>query len=537
MVNRYILIILILASIISCRQRIGKSVNGLIPTKNIWTGKYGYSNNDGDIIIEEKYDRTQSFTKTGYAIVRLNNKDALINVRGQEVLPFKYNNIEYLKGDDFRVTEDEKSGVWRKDTLLIPVLYSNIFSLEKDFFLVSNDSKSVGLYNADKLIIPLSYDELKILNNKHLIFRENGKEGILTFGNKEIIPPVYDAIDTILYNKYFIATENAESRLIRLKDNTAIGFGKRSEVIGDLLVLRSRDSNYDIFNLKESERPISTNINYINDKKNLLFITKSGTVSILDKEGRTLIGDTEGLNVVEFSEGKFSFYNYENIKKPDGEIQKIRKYGFLDDGGNILIAPIYDTVNSFSNGKAKVVYNGMSYYIDSSGKCVKDCPSEKWFAHYFKKQYREKEYKSLYFKLDNRFRKDNQGTYMFRREKLDEIGIRFDTQDLDVSQFKNMSIDEIVPSIRECAVESTNILKQNFSDAELINYAYKYIDGEKVIWIKQESNKISPIFNSTIESYFIYIHPNINIITITYNNTKYNSYIVNEFIKSVRIKN
>jgi hypothetical protein len=43
------------------------------------------------------------------------------------------------------------------------------------------------------------------------------------------------------------------------------------------------------------------------------------------------------------------------------------KFGFIDMTGKEVIAPVYAAADNFRNGKAKVVLNGRTFYIDKTG--------------------------------------------------------------------------------------------------------------------------------------------------------------------------
>lgn len=54
-------------------------------------------------------------------------------------------------------------------------------------------------------------------------------------------------------------------------------------------------------------------------------------------------------------------------------LQKGDKWGYLDLKGNIAIPFIYNSANSFANGKATVNLNGKNIVIDKTGKCLENC--------------------------------------------------------------------------------------------------------------------------------------------------------------------
>ncbi len=52
------------------------------------------------------------------------------------------------------------------------------------------------------------------------------------------------------------------------------------------------------------------------------------------------------------------------------KIEKDGKYGLMDVHGNILVKPMYDSIDDFKNGLAKVTQSGMSGFINAKGEVV-----------------------------------------------------------------------------------------------------------------------------------------------------------------------
>lgn len=61
----------------------------LTPKKNETTGKWGYVNKQGKIVIPYKYEIAAEFSE-GLAAVAINTKGGYIDQTGKTVIPFKY---------------------------------------------------------------------------------------------------------------------------------------------------------------------------------------------------------------------------------------------------------------------------------------------------------------------------------------------------------------------------------------------------------------------------------------------------------------
>jgi hypothetical protein len=94
-----------------------------------------------------------------------------------------------------------------------------------------------------------------------------------------------------------------------------------------------------------------------------LIRSQSGADYYVNREGRVVYGPVDpfydGYGGQPFREGLAAVYDEDK-----------RKWGFIDTAGTIAIQPIYESVESFSEGLANVLYNGKWGFIDKKGKFV-----------------------------------------------------------------------------------------------------------------------------------------------------------------------
>jgi hypothetical protein len=140
-------------------------------------------------------------------------------------------------------------------------------------------------------------------------------------------------------------------------------------------------------------------IEVYHEKKGLVLLKKGGKVGVAEVSGKILlhpffdrVGEyyaEEGYLVVG-NDGKVGVYNQKaldfllslqygdiccyaeelfGVKAPNG------KWGFVDQRGKYVIAPVYDGIEkSFRSGLAKVRQSGRSFFIDSEGQMVDALP-------------------------------------------------------------------------------------------------------------------------------------------------------------------
>lgn len=136
---------------------------------------YGIKDFDGNIIIEPRYSIIQPFHNDISIVTDGNNKTGAINISGQVIVPFEYDNLTY--------------------------------STTNNQFLFSKNGKFGIMDEKCNIIIPNQYDELSILEKGYAIFLKQDKYGILDSNNNIVVEPTFDYIAEHT-DSYFIAIDN-----------------------------------------------------------------------------------------------------------------------------------------------------------------------------------------------------------------------------------------------------------------------------------------------------------------------------------------
>lgn len=123
--------------------------------------KYGYKDENGNVIIEPKYDYADKF-QHDLANISLTNKVALIDRTGKIVIPFG--------------------------------IYDIIYSFREGMAMVSKSKKFGFIDITGKEKIPCSFDEADFFRNGLSTVKKNNKEGIIDTSGKAIVPIVYEKI-------------------------------------------------------------------------------------------------------------------------------------------------------------------------------------------------------------------------------------------------------------------------------------------------------------------------------------------------------
>lgn len=304
------------------------------------SGKIGFKNKSGTVIIAPKYDNVKLFYK-GYAPVSLNKKWGIINQKGIEIVPVKYDELDYTFIRNFekgplRARIGEKWGfVNSKGKEVVPLKYDMVNGFSDGFAWVILNSKA-GFVNASgkEIVAPKyewpdfgPYDEIEFdyyFFEGMAAFYSKGKFGFVDISGKEIVPAKYEDVEwftngfaAVMINKLWGFINKSGKEIVSPKYSTV------REFAGGLAAVS------------------------LNNKWG--FINRSGK-EIAPLKYSSIRDASEGLAAVAI----------------DG------KWGFIDSTGKEVIPLQFNYVRTpFKNGKAHVDdVNNKMIIIDKTGKPV-----------------------------------------------------------------------------------------------------------------------------------------------------------------------
>lgn len=136
------------------------------------TGKYGYINKSGEVVIQPAYD-SSSFFLGGFSIQTKGKLKGCIDTNGNVVIPFEYEEIEFSNTPYFSVKKEGKYGCINTDNEIVV-----------DFI----STQPVQVY---------SYAEKHVVA---VIHGENDKQGFVDLVTGFIVEPIYDFVSP--WNNY-----------------------------------------------------------------------------------------------------------------------------------------------------------------------------------------------------------------------------------------------------------------------------------------------------------------------------------------------
>ncbi len=313
-------LILVLIILFGCNKinRQSDYKDGVAVYQNSKSKKYGYVNTKNIIIIEAEYDFAEPFDGR-LAIVNQNGKSGVINRDNEIIIPINFDNLRRINSEFFLTTKYKKFGLYNNvGREVIPNIYEKI---GPDII----DLKYIPVYKSKR-------DDEKFF---HL--------GIYSLLQDKLVTELhYEKLDTIV-NNFAIFDRGFRPRIIDLSNS---------------------NNPINQFHTKNFY------IDVCSDVQNTFFKVygMASEPLVLNTEGKQIIYGYDFIG--DYGEGLFVV----NVKG--------KGYGYSNLNNQLVIKNVFEKAEGFKNKVASVLFNGATFSIDRNGKCVIDCPSEKWFENY-----------------------------------------------------------------------------------------------------------------------------------------------------------
>ncbi|MCS6832507.1 MAG: WG repeat-containing protein, partial [Flammeovirgaceae bacterium] len=304
---------------------------------------HGIVKENGEILLPPVYSDLGDFEKiwqkkSGITQIRIDDKVGYVDYKGQTILHPRYQKILYFdsvflhsKGWSQVILNGKVGYINHRGEEVIPPIYCSLEGVEKAYrdstqFILACLSKRFGVINhRSKEIIPFEYDAIANYNEEGMfIAQKNGKWGLINLKNHPVMDFIYDGMR-------FVA-----------------GSGKKL-----VEVYKENPVTYYVSPTGEIQSSVPT----FSEKKENFQILKKGEMVALAKNNKPLT-KYEYLKIGEFSEALAY------------ALTKDLRYGYLNEQGEMVIAPAYTDAQSFSNGLAAVKAKGKWGFIDKTGNLV-----------------------------------------------------------------------------------------------------------------------------------------------------------------------
>lgn len=323
-VYNFLMLILIIF-LLSCN----KSINSNLYL--IDTGKFGYINKSGEIVINPVYDYAEPFRES-LALVKLNDKLFFINTKGEKVISVNYQYVSSF---------NEGLALFKENNL-----YGYI-----------NQKGEVAIQPTYRIAFPFSDGLARV------VIGDSNLYGYINKKNEIIIKSQFNYSDDF-YNGLAIIVIDEKYGFINQK--------------GDIII-KPQFQFAQAFILQKNKTVIKLNdkYGYIDNKGNIIIEPQFDIARAFTKDdiARVLIGDKWGyIN----SKGKIIINpQYDDAKafhRGKASVLINNKYGFIDDQGKLIIQPQFYYTEGFGDEDQPVdlalVYGEKYGYIDLNGDYV-----------------------------------------------------------------------------------------------------------------------------------------------------------------------
>ncbi|NLI10697.1 MAG: hypothetical protein GX447_08100 [Elusimicrobia bacterium] len=325
--------------------------NGLAMVREKYSGKWGYVDKNGKLIIDYKFDDYfLSDFSDGFATVRLNRKWGLIDKTGNTVIPFKYDYISDAARCPYYVKLNDKT------------FYIN----RKDQIVQDNKkNKMYAIRDEDgNLTTSYIFEDIETCDNHFQKVKKNDKYGFYLKKGKEIIKPKYDwagcyfnSLAAVCGQKCGFVDENGKVVIPIKYDGITSFMGETAAV---------KENNKWLLINKEGEvlKELQTYDTISNLDDEFFVVSKNKKYGLIDTSGNKITAlkyDGIPLNGIDFIavelNGKYGFIR----KKDSAEITQIKYDNWSFDGIDFISV-------EFMGKKGIVDLFGRELYADEDKK-------------------------------------------------------------------------------------------------------------------------------------------------------------------------
>jgi hypothetical protein len=318
-------------------------------------------------------------------------------------------NFLFGKNNYISVGKDGKQAIMDlKGNYLLPPVYDQIESSDEKFFKVSLNGKYGLLDKNFREILPPAFYQLgKFSNGLLTAFKENEKGGLIELSGKFVLPPVFEDVKAFSGNAAWVKQYGLWKLVDKYNNIISGAYPNVDEIINHNAIF-STGITYSVTNKKgklilDKIRDVSI-FNSYNEPNVVLKIKTDSGYFLLDKNGKKTINKpfqeiTDYYYVKENNlwgrmDNHFNFSIkpvFEDLiplndDETQGALAKISgKWGIIDGKGHFVVKAVYDEINNNFNNFLIVKINGKEELINKAGKSIIETDFEK--IEYFNDDY------------------------------------------------------------------------------------------------------------------------------------------------------
>lgn len=364
------------------------SAQNLVFFKDEKSGKYGFKDGTGKVIIKPVYDTasvfTDGITRVGKKITYDSYGYGLVNKAGKEIIPLVNDYIsDLVDGVSVYQLKGKMGYMDKTGKKLTPPRYTNAWEFRSGMAAVSvyNQAKAEDMWGfidrTGKEFVPLKYDRVCGYSDgvavaergeqKYFTINKAGKETPLSY--EKIGFPGYGRLLVQQGGKYGFINLKGEV-VIPLKYDNAWDFSNWQNV-GYLSPVRLGNKSGAIDTSGREVVPLIYDWVMLY-REGLLPVRMDGPKKIA-ADAQWGYVDSTGKLVIPLKYNGAGYFSEGLAAMSMPDAKRYFNYGYIDRTGKTVTPFIYESAMEFSDGLAGVKMNGKYGFIDREGKLVIDC--------------------------------------------------------------------------------------------------------------------------------------------------------------------
>ncbi|EMR04290.1 WG repeat-containing protein [Cesiribacter andamanensis] len=335
------------------------------------------------------------------------NKFGLVNERGKQVLPPRYDSLQYTRHNEHYIAYMRQAGskqqaglINAKGKELIPIRFARVSPISPSRYAVTDHQKKVALFNEfGEAKTPFAFDEITAFFGKLARFYQNGRAGVLdTDGTirleaqyQDVIIHSDQTVDALPLRKWAI-TDGNNKLLYTLQYDSIRPLGEDrwaattrfydsvgrpttmtalTDASGSMLI-PYRAMKLDAYQEGVARVEEKGRFGLLDLKGNYVLPAEWDSLGVA--QGTVVAGMRIGGNwywhLFDLKGNKLSRHTYQNIiPLAEGLLPAKRegRWGYIDASGQETLLCRYDTTFAFTGELARVRYNGLEGVINKEG--------------------------------------------------------------------------------------------------------------------------------------------------------------------------
>lgn len=358
----------------------------IVSTKTEEGYRYGYINNNGELITKMEYNELSRVTDIQdnnniYLICAKNGQYGVIK-NEKELISNQYQSIRFDESNNlFVVEKSKKYGIADiNGNLIVPIEYKQI-DITGIYIYAQNSEGATTIYNAkgNKVDVDENIAILNTSNEKYRIkinSKDETKYSVIDKDGQQIIDEKYSYIEYLNENYFIVSDEKSKLGVIDDNQNikVEIKYDYIQKIQGTDMIQTSKDKKIEVYS-KDMNKVCEMENAVVESKKDYIKVYNNEEIRYFDKNGNELKNKQVYPNNKLFTKeenGKWGFVDNNGNKIVDYKYDKVtefneygfaaikqgEKWGAINDKGEEVIAPTYEL-----KGEIEPVFIGKYYRV------------------------------------------------------------------------------------------------------------------------------------------------------------------------------